>query len=333
MDFSELRAVVEHLVKSGLKPKDVLIELEKVHCNRVPSYSTITKWCRELKMFGLTKDWRSNSGRQREVSDEANTQMVKALLDNKRDLTVRQLSQMTGISKSTIHRIITEILGMNKVSSYYVPKILSSGEKLARINAAKEFLDSYESSWANLKHRFITCDETWIVYDPATKFVNFEWRSADEPRPVKPRLKISGQKVMLSIFKHRKGVLVTDFLPKRTKFNGDYYCSILDRVSAVIKSQFKFDAQHPLYLIHDNARPHTAYKTAQKLAEIGLKVTKHPPYSPDISPSDYYLFRDLKNHLRYMPLSDREDAIAKTLEFLDSKSEPYYSRGIDVLPE
>ena len=100
-------------------------------------------------MFGLTKDWRSNSGRQREVSDEANTQMVKALLDNKRDLTVRQLSQMTGISKSTIHRIITEILGMNKVSSYYVPKILSSGEKLARINAAKEFLDSYESSWAN----------------------------------------------------------------------------------------------------------------------------------------------------------------------------------------
>ena len=29
MDFGELRAVVEHLVKSGLKPKDVLIELKK----------------------------------------------------------------------------------------------------------------------------------------------------------------------------------------------------------------------------------------------------------------------------------------------------------------
>ena len=71
MDFSELRAVVEHLVKSGLKPKDVLTELEKVHCNRVPFYSTITgQWI------------------------------------------------MTGISKSTIHRIMTEILGMNKVSSY-----------------------------------------------------------------------------------------------------------------------------------------------------------------------------------------------------------------------
>ena len=37
--------------------------------------------------------------------------------------------------------------------------------------------------------------------------------------------------------------------------------------------------------------------TRQKLLELGWDVLPHPPYSPDLAPSDYFLFRSLQNSL------------------------------------
>ncbi|GFV44298.1 histone-lysine N-methyltransferase SETMAR [Trichonephila clavipes] len=47
----------------------------------------------------------------------------------------------------------------------------------------------------------------------------------------------------------------------------------------------------------DNARPHTSVVTRQKLWELGWEVLMHPPYSPDLTPSDYHLFPALQNFL------------------------------------
>ena len=47
----------------------------------------------------------------------------------------------------------------------------------------------------------------------------------------------------------------------------------------------------------DNARPHTSLVTRKKVLELGWKMMHHPPYSPDLAPPDYHLFRSLQNHL------------------------------------
>ncbi|KAG5316751.1 SETMR methyltransferase, partial [Acromyrmex insinuator] len=36
-----------------------------------------------------------------------------------------------------------------------------------------------------------------------------------------------------------------------------------------------------------NHMPHTSLMTRQKLRELGWEVLMHPPYSPDLAPSDY----------------------------------------------
>lgn len=48
---------------------------------------------------------------------------------------------------------------------------------------------------------------------------------------------------------------------------------------------------------YDNARLHTSLVTCQKLLELGWDMLLHPPYSPDLTPSEYYLFRSLQNSL------------------------------------
>ena len=48
---------------------------------------------------------------------------------------------------------------------------------------------------------------------------------------------------------------------------------------------------------HNNARPHTARAIADLLAQFGWDFLTHPSYSPDLAPSDFHLFPELKSHL------------------------------------
>ncbi|GFU00805.1 histone-lysine N-methyltransferase SETMAR [Trichonephila clavipes] len=65
----------------------------------------------------------------------------------------------------------------------------------------------------------------------------------------------------------------------------------------------------------DNARPHTFVVTRQKLWKLGWEVLMHPPYSPDLAPSDYHLFLALQNLLSDKKLGSREDCENLLLEF------------------
>ncbi|GFV61133.1 histone-lysine N-methyltransferase SETMAR [Trichonephila clavipes] len=62
----------------------------------------------------------------------------------------------------------------------------------------------------------------------------------------------------------------------------------------------------------DNARPRTSVVTRQKLWELGLEVLMHPPYSPDLTPSDCHLFLLLQNFLSDKKLRSREDWFRET---------------------
>ncbi|KOC60774.1 Histone-lysine N-methyltransferase SETMAR [Habropoda laboriosa] len=45
-----------------------------------------------------------------------------------------------------------------------------------------------------------------------------------------------------------------------------------------------------LILLHDNTRPHVSQFTIREINELGCETLKHPPYSPDLSPTDYHFF-------------------------------------------
>lgn len=41
---------------------------------------------------------------------------------------------------------------------------------------------------------------------------------------------------------------------------------------------------------HDNDRPYTARHIVKQIEDFKLEVLTHTPYSPDFTPSDFYLF-------------------------------------------
>jgi hypothetical protein len=51
-------------------------------------------------------------------------------------------------------------------------------------------------------------------------------------------------------------------------------------------------------LHHNNAPCHTALSFREFLAKHSIPVVPHPPYSPDLAPCNFFLFRRLKSTLK-----------------------------------
>ncbi|EZA51417.1 Histone-lysine N-methyltransferase SETMAR [Ooceraea biroi] len=83
----------------------------------------------------------------------------------------------------------------------------------------------------------------------------------------------------------------------------------------------------------DNARPHVSLTTRQKLLEFGWDVPPHPPYSPDIAPSDFHLFRSLQNSLSGKNFNSLIDIKNHLEEFFAEKPKKFWENGIFQLRE
>ena len=71
-----------------------------------------------------------------------------------------------------------------------------------------------------------------------------------------------------------------------------------------------------IILLHDNARPHVAAPVKTYLETFKWEVLSHP-YSPDIAPSDYHLFRSMTHGLSEQHFTSYEDT-KNYIDWLDS---------------
>ena len=59
----------------------------------------------------------------------------------------------------------------------------------------------------------------------------------------------------------------------------------------------------------------------------------HPPYSPDLAPSDYHLFRSLQIHLNGKTFDSNEAVKNELIQSFASKNQTFYESGIMKLTE
>jgi len=138
-------------------------------------------------------------------------------------------------------------------------------------------------------------DETWLYYyDPETKQQSMEWRHSDSPRPKKFRVEKSAGKFLASIIWDQDGILLIDYLPKGQTINAEYYASLLVQLKDILKEKCRGKVTKGVFFLHDNAPAHRTLATQKKLAYLGFQCLDHPPYSPDLAPSNYHLFPGLK---------------------------------------
>ncbi|KAJ7345798.1 hypothetical protein JRQ81_001748 [Phrynocephalus forsythii] len=81
-------------------------------------------------------------------------------------------------------------------------------------------------------------------------------------------------------------------------------------------------------LLADNEPVHTAQASVVTAHCFGYELLQHPPFSPDLAPSDFFLFPEMKKPLRDWRFDDREDVIFKVEQWFLSKVEDFYKEGL-----
>jgi histone-lysine N-methyltransferase SETMAR len=95
---------------------------------------------------------------------------------------------------------------------------------------------------------------------------------------------------MVTVFWDCDEVILVDVMPRGATINSEAYINTLNKLKKRLRRVRLGKNPAQMLLRHDNARPHTSLRTREHINKMGWTVLPHPPYSPDLPPSDFHLF-------------------------------------------
>jgi len=269
---------------------------------QAPSYITVKNWVAQFKLGDFFICDAPRPGRPKTVTTPQIIDQIHELIWEDRRILAKSIAEKLGISRERIGSIINEDLDMRKLSAKWVPKCLKVDQKRQRCQWSEQLLKYFRRDPDAFLSEMVTMDETWLHhYDPETKQQSMEWRHSGSPRPKKFRVQKSAGKVLVSIFWDQDGILFTDYLPKGQTINAEYYSSLLIQLKDILKEKRCGKVTKGVLFLYDNAPAHRALAIRKKLAYLGFQCLDHPPYSPNLAPSDNHLFHGQKKTIERSP--------------------------------
>jgi len=84
-------------------------------------------------------------------------------------------------------------------------------------------------------------------------------------------------------------------------------------------------------LLHDNARPHSARVKIDALDTLKYEVLSHPPYSPDLAPSDFHFIPHLKTDLKGTHFTCDDEVKQALTSWIKQRTPEFFTDGMRKL--
>ena len=250
MSNIEHRAVIKFFTRKGVNAIEISKELDNVYKDSAPSNTTVPEWVAEFKDPERAFEDAPRTGRPSTITIDENIEAVEWIVICGRQISMRRLAEELAI----IHEIMNNHMGMKKVCTRWVPKLLTQIKRVNRVDCCQELLQQSEVNPDNFFDCVVTGDKSWIRhYDPLNHLEAKVWKRLGEQTPTRLRQERSAGKIMMIIFWDNDGVLLTEYLPRGIMINGPCYASIIERLRSVIVEKGHGKVIHGLLLLHDNA--------------------------------------------------------------------------------
>jgi histone-lysine N-methyltransferase SETMAR len=321
LNREQKRLLLHFQWKLSVNASEAARKICEAYGERAIGRSTAKEWFAKFNAGNEELEDKARSGRPIEVDRQA----VLNAIEETPSLTTRMLADDFDCDHTTIVQILHE-LGKVWKKTRWVPHELTEAQKTKRVNAAQILLNRQRRT-PFLANQLITGDEKWISFknpDP-----QHEWRSPGEKTDATPKKDFRHKKAMLCVFWSARGVEYWELLEQGQTVNSELYCRQLNQLNQRLNRRHR--AQ--VVFLDDNAQPHRSHMTNAKITELGWDRVDHPPYSPDLAPSDFHLFRSLQHYLKGKRFENINEMQESLEEFFDSKDAEFYRRGIMKLPE
>ena len=313
----KVRAAILYEYKLGKKATECHLNICAAFGQDSLSYQQICSWYKRFKDGDESLEDETHGNRPAAFDD----QLLLDELDLDPTQTTRQLAAKIGCSNSTIDNHL-EKLGKFYKSGRWTPHLLRDHDKANRVNLSSILLSKSKTSgfWDSI----LTSDETWLPYENVQ--LHGQWADRGQPGVPTPQPPIHGKKVMVCVWWNTRGVVHFEVLDQGDTVKARLYAEQLGRVDRALRKK-RIDSSGIRFL-HDNARPHVAKIVHKKIARLGWELLPHPPYSPDIAPSDYSLFRSMKQAVAGEHFKDRLEIEKWLAHWFSSRNKEDYDHGI-----
>jgi len=300
------------------------------------SLQQVYKWSKKFlnSVSSVTDSPRPGQAHQ-VVTPEA-VAAVEAIVKENRRVTVHEIATHLDMSNGSAHHIIHDVLQFYKVSAGWVPQQQTAELKEQCVDVCQELLKCFEAEGDGFLGRIATGDETWVHYNQLeTKKVSKELRHTSSPKLKKFRTQPSAGKIMLTFFWDERGVILEHYMPRGSTVTSATYADLLkNHLHPAIRSKRRGLLSTGVLLQHYNARPHTARSTVATIQDLSFECLPHPPYSPDLTPSDFHVFGPLREVMGGKSSRSDEEGQQSAHEWLHSQPKAFFiSRGIHALPK
>ena len=207
--MEEQRTIVQFYVRLGKSIEEVTNDLVKVYEEKAMASRTIRKW---VKYFRQSTEDDQREGRPSTSTTQNQIEEVQRMVNDDPKNTIRTISRELNISLGSVVSILHKNLNMSKVSARWIPQLLTTVHRQARIELCNHFINMFDCDPEQFISRIVTRDETWLYsYDPATKQMSMEWSVKGASPPVKPLMQKSISTKVL-VFYDGQGVIHVDYL-------------------------------------------------------------------------------------------------------------------------
>ncbi|XP_034185409.2 uncharacterized protein LOC117606710 [Osmia lignaria lignaria] len=308
------RAMIFYDFKIGLNKIQSCARLRAAFGDSSPSTATIYRWFKEFQNGRESLLDEDRAGRPVTAVTDENVFAVKQMLEEDNRATYAQIQATLRIGSAAVRTILHDRLRTRKLCSRWVPHHLTNEQKRARVKWCQEMLQRFDNGCSNEVSNIITTDESWIYqYENDLKT---EWIIPGETFPMKGRR--IGKKMVCSFF-CAGGHIETITLEDQSNGDAKWYTTVcLAQVfDKFRKKRLKTEDQKEI-ILHHNTLLHSFNETVAFLNKLGVSVLAHPPDSPDLAPSDFFLFPKVKDSVRGQRFETSETAVAAYKEFLNS---------------
>jgi len=136
----EQRICIKFCQKLGDTCAETYAKLQKVYEDECMSRARVYEWFKRFQDGRTSVESDESSGRPVASKTEKNIEDVRSVVRGNRRITIREVSEELNISYGSVQSIVTEDLGMRRVSAKFVPKLLSDEQKEQRVLAAQDLL-------------------------------------------------------------------------------------------------------------------------------------------------------------------------------------------------
>lgn len=321
----KIRAFLLYDFKNGCKAAESARRIRNV-CGEDSVTDGIARfWFRRFKTGNENLEDEPRQGRPLAFEDDE----LHACLQSNPRATCETIAELLNCEESTVQKRLHAIGFVNKLDKW-VPHRLTPENKFMRLSICTSLLARNDLD--PFTDRIVTCDEKWVLHDNNQR--SRQWVPRGKDPGTTAKLDLHPKRLLMTVWWNSRGIIHLSYLPHGQTITAAVYSSQIQEVhQKLLQTHPALVNRKGVVLLQDNARPHTASMTRATLKDVGWEILPHPPYSPDISPCDYYLFLSLSNFLASKRFSTDDELKTAIASFFDSKDQAFYLHGMRLLVE